>query len=106
MTQIQLTAGICQRLSKAEQPDEIDSLSQSEPIVQILSIKKVGPPTQAPLTDRYRIIVSDGEFFQQAMMSTHLNHLVDKAEVQKNTVVKIEKFTCNTVQDKRCASFL
>ena len=101
MTPVQLTAGICELIRDTE---DFDKLADSAPTVQILSIKKVGP-SGAGQVDRYRIIVSDGVTFQQAMMATHLNHFVDQGEVQKNTVVKIDKFTCNMVQDKKCVSF-
>ena len=101
MADIQLTAGICRRLNDTQDQNELEELWTSEPTVQILSIKKVGPQTGPTHTDRYRIIVSDGETFLQAMMATQLNHFVEEGHVGKNTVVVIEKFTANYVQDKR-----
>ena len=104
MSSIQLTAGICERIRDTDDHLEMDALSQSGPIVQILSIKKVGSSGPGQV-DRHRLIVSDGGMFQQAMMSTHLNHLVEEGEVQKNTVVKIDNFTCNLVQEKKYVLF-
>lgn len=98
---MQLTAGICERLNNATDTNELEALWSSEPTVQILSIKKVGPTSGPAATDRYRIIVSDGEFFLQAMMATQLNRFVEEGHVGKNTVVVIEKFTCNYVQEKK-----
>jgi replication factor A1 len=54
--------------------------------------------------DRYRIIVSDGEHFIQAMLATQLNHLVNDESIKKNTIVNVTKMTCNYVQDKRCVA--
>ena len=96
----QLTAGICQRLQAVKNEEEQAVLSQSPITLQVLSIKKVGA-TSSATSDRYRIIVSDGEHFVQAMLATHVNKLVEDGEVVKNSIVVIDKFTCNFVQDKR-----
>jgi len=70
--------------------------------VQLLSIKKVIPTTiSSNSTDRYRIIISDGVHFVQPMLATQLNELVTTGEINKNTVVIIDKLACNFVQDKR-----
>ena len=101
MGDVQLTAGIAQLLTNTSDTDELEKLFSSGPTVQILSIKKVGSTTGPVAVDRYRIIVSDGEYFVQAMMATQLNGLVEDGRVGKNTVVVIEKFTANYVQEKR-----
>lgn len=101
MTQIQLTAGSCARLHHATPEDE--DLFNSPHTVQFLSIKKVTPTstTNNPSVDRYRIILSDGINFVQAMLATQLNHLVQENAIGKHTVATIEKLTCNYVQEKR-----
>ncbi|KAF9227715.1 replication factor-A protein 1 [Gyrodon lividus] len=100
MSQQQLSAGICTTLNEAS-PKEIDELSSGY-TVQLLSIKKVSATTvTAPPTDRFRIILSDGIHFVQAMLATQLNELVSNGEIIKNTIVVIDKLTCNFVQDKR-----
>ncbi|THG99977.1 hypothetical protein EW026_g2488 [Hermanssonia centrifuga] len=102
MSNVQLTAGICERLNTpGDNDEEQETLWNSQPTVQILSIKKVGTTTGPNALDRYRIIVSDGEFFLQAMLATQLNKLVEEGTVGKNTVVVINKFTSNYVQEKR-----
>lgn len=100
MANVQLTGGICSRLTTTQDEDELEALFNSAPTLQILSIKKVGAGPGSTL-DRYRIIVSDGEAFTQSMMATQLNHYVEDGSVVKNTVVVVEKFTCNYVQQKR-----
>ncbi|KAI6045607.1 hypothetical protein EDC04DRAFT_2888624 [Pisolithus marmoratus] len=97
---VQLTSGICNRLSGAS-PTEIDEIGGGY-TVQLVSIKKVGAVSvAAPAIDRYRIIMSDGVHFVQAMLATQLNDLVSNEEVVKNSVVIIDKLTCNVLGDKR-----
>lgn len=96
----QLSAGICARLSEAS-PTEIDELGTGY-TVQLLSIKKVAQATTTVATiDRYRIILSDGVHFVQAMLATQLNEFVSRGDIVKNSIVVIDKLTCNFVQDKR-----
>ncbi|KAI0093894.1 replication factor-A protein 1 [Irpex rosettiformis] len=95
----QLTSGICERIHNIKNDEEQEALTQTTPTLQVLSIKKVGPSTTA--ADRYRVIVSDGEHFLQAMLATQLNKFVEDDEVVKNSIIVIDKFTCNFVQDKR-----
>lgn len=102
MSQQQLSAGICARLNEAS-PAEIDELGSGY-TVQLLSIKKVMNQTTSTVAapiDRYRIILSDGVHFVQAMLATQLNELVSRGDITKNTIVVINKLTCNFVQDKR-----
>ncbi|KAG2349455.1 replication factor-A protein 1 [Suillus weaverae] len=96
----QLSSGICRRLNEAPQ-EEIDQLASGH-TVQLLSIKKVAPTSSSTTaTDRFRIIISDGVHFVQAMLATQLNDLVANGDINKNTVVVIDKLACNFVQDKR-----
>ncbi|KAJ3214341.1 Replication factor A protein 1 [Dinochytrium kinnereticum] len=72
------------------------------PVVQVLNIKKYGPQeSKGTEPERYRIIISDGEFFTQAMLSTQLNHLVTEERIVKHSVVVLNHFICNIVGPKR-----
>ena len=51
--------------------------------------------------ERYRLIISDGEYFVQAMLATQLNHMVHDNVITKHSVVRIESMTANTVKEKR-----
>jgi replication factor A1 len=99
----QLTKGLCERLQYSQIDDQ--DIFQSRPTVQFLSIKpiSVNPNGPAPpsANDRYRIILSDGDHFVQAMLATQLNHLVEKEAIGKNTIAVLERFTANVVQDRR-----
>ena len=101
-TDFQLSSGSCKRLQTAPQAD--DAVYDAPHTIQFLSIKKVNSTgaNGGPL-ERYRIIVSDGTHFIQAMLATQLNPLVNDQTIARNTVAVIEKSTCNTVQGKKCA---
>ncbi|TFK42451.1 replication factor-a protein [Crucibulum laeve] len=93
----QLTAGSATSLHNSSPDDE--DIFDAPHTVQFLSIKKVN--SSANSVDRYRIIMSDGEHFVQAMLATQLNGMVQDNTIGKNTVAVIEKLTCNYVQEKR-----
>lgn len=101
MSSIQLTAGSCRRLQFADPNDE--EVFETPHTVQFLSIKKVATSNTTTNTtvDRYRIIISDGEDFIQAMLATQLNELVQNNGLGKNAIAIVEKSTCNYVQGKR-----
>ncbi|KAH9001416.1 replication factor-a protein [Lactarius akahatsu] len=107
-----LTQGICERLNFGDKDDEY--LWGTKPTLQFLSIKKVvasaatnSPNNQgAPTTDRYRIIISDGVHFLQAMLATQLNHLVEEDRIGKNTIALIENMSCQHIMDKRLVILL
>jgi replication factor A1 len=105
-----LSGGICQKLHSVDSNDE--SVWSSKPTLQFLSIKKVvpgaNPSSNNPnaATDRYRIIISDGVHFLQAMLATQLNHLVEEDRIGKNTIALIENMSCQTIMDKRSVSRL
>ena len=101
-----LSEGICQRLNSGDSNDE--SLWSSKPTLQFLSIKKVVPGTNTGTannanvtTDRYRIIISDGLHFLQAMLATQLNYLVEDDRIGKNTIALVESMSCQNILDKR-----
>ncbi|KZO95312.1 replication factor-a protein [Calocera viscosa TUFC12733] len=95
---LDLTPSACSALMQDVPPEEY------RPTLQVLSVKQVNTgPTGPP---RMRVIISDGEYFTQAMLATQLNHLTEKpegglAELDKNTVIRLEKFASNSVQNKR-----
>lgn len=92
----QLTAGYCERAHDALENDE--EILSSTPTLQFLSFKKVG---QTAGTERYRIIVSDGEHFLQWMLATQLNHLIEEGHITKHTIATIDNVQANYVSGKR-----
>lgn len=98
-----LSAGACAQITQARLEDEV--AWNMQPTVQFLSIKKLlnSKPGDTSAPDRYRLIISDGVHFVQAMLATQLNELVENNKVTKHSVVKLEKYTSNIVQNKRYA---
>ena len=77
--------------------------SGGEPItVQVIHIRNV-PSTQG---DRYRVVLSDGEFYTQGMMSSQLNYLVSNGNLSVDGLVVIQDFMCNQIQGKNIVILL
>ncbi|KAF7322414.1 Replication protein A subunit [Mycena chlorophos] len=93
-----LSQGGCKQLHSAG-PDDVD-IFEATYTLQVLSVKSVANNTTTG-QDRFRIIVSDGINFVQAMLATQLNSLVAEESIKKHTILSITKMTCNFVQDKR-----
>lgn len=98
----QLEQGICKRLNDASQNDQ--DLFLTPHTVQVLSVKTVGQGTSP--NERYRIILSDGVHFIQAMLATQLNDMVASNQLTKNCIATVEKLSCNYVQERRYATRL
>ena len=48
-----------------------------------------------------RLVLSDGEHYQQAMLATQLNDTIDMDNFKPNTLVRLDEVICNVVQDRR-----
>lgn len=95
----ELTAGIVAKAFNAVDPSEVENL---QPTVQLLSIKKVANARDTNNPDRYRIIVSDGAQFIQAMLATQLNDLVEAGQLRRNVIVRLNKFAAQNISAKKC----
>jgi len=77
------------------------------PCVQVLDVKKIQPnPGQSTGQDRYRLIISDGTHYQQAMLATQLNELVTSNQIVPNGLISLVDFICNEVQNKKIVIIL
>ncbi|XP_013776501.1 replication protein A 70 kDa DNA-binding subunit-like, partial [Limulus polyphemus] len=66
-----------------------------KPVLQILSYKQISGGGN----ERFRLLLSDGEAcIQFAMLATQLNTLIHKGELERNTVICLDKYLCNEVQ--------
>ena len=92
-----LSTGACAKITQALSSD-VEAWNLA-PTVQFLSIKKL--PGSGGNLDRYRLIISDGAHFVQAMLATQLNDAVEKGTIKKHSVVVLEKYTTNVIQNKR-----
>lgn len=78
-----------------ENQDGSSNLAQTQPILQAITILPVKGKT-----DRFRIILSDGEYYCQGMLATQLNPLVLSNQLQTNDIVQIQDYMNNRVKDK------
>lgn len=76
--------------------------TSTHPVLQIIELKRISSqnanPNSAP---RFRLAVSDGEKFQQAMLATQLNQLVLSEKLLLHSLVRLQDYICNEVQNKR-----
>ncbi|KAI5066239.1 hypothetical protein GOP47_0018863 [Adiantum capillus-veneris] len=84
-------------------PNAILALNSGEtdlqPLVQVLDVRQIG--TGQSVQERYRLVLSDGNYVQQAMLATQLNEFVKSGQVQKGSIVKLVEYICNTVQSRK-----
>ncbi|KIL66429.1 hypothetical protein M378DRAFT_389366 [Amanita muscaria Koide BX008] len=97
-TMYQLSPGSCQRLH--DTVSSYDPILNQPHILQILSIKVLNLTTSENSVDRYRVILSDGVHFIHAMLATQLSQYVQEKQIQRYSVISIEKMTCNQLQEK------
>jgi replication factor A1 len=84
-------------------PNAISALNSGvvdlKPMVQVLDIKQIG--SAQSMQERYRMVLSDGSFMQQAMLATQLNEYVKSGRVEKGSVVQLTEYICNSVQNRK-----
>ncbi|EST08505.1 Replication factor A, C-terminal [Kalmanozyma brasiliensis GHG001] len=77
--------------------------SVQNPVCQILSIKKIqaSATSASNVGDRYRIILSDGVHYAQAMLASQKRFMVESGELEKHCLVRVSQYASNTVQSRR-----
>ena len=60
--------------------------------------------TEPPTAERYRLQVSDGASFQPCMLATQMNQKIANGEMDKFSVVRVLKYLCNTIHDRKSAA--
>lgn len=78
-----------------EQPDTKEQINQ-QIALQVTNIKAVTAGGQ----ERHRVVLSDGNFFVQGMLTTQLNDLVHQGLLQKNSIIQVEHYMKNQVQGR------
>ncbi|KAL7747612.1 Replication factor A protein 1 [Sorochytrium milnesiophthora] len=66
------------------------------PVLQVLNVKRIDPQAGGS-GERFRLILSDGVQYAQAMLATTLNDLCVRNIVTKHTVVRLTNYTVNDV---------
>ncbi|KAM3586834.1 Replication factor A protein 1 [Umbelopsis sp. WA50703] len=83
---------------KAIYNDQKDSPLCKNPVVQVINIKKV--PTSNNV-NRYRVIISDGTYFMQAMLASQHTQLVENETLQKHSLIVLKDYVCNSLQNRK-----
>ena len=92
----QLTQGAIRRMVESGG----SANSGEQPICQVLTVKKI-PNNNGTGADRYRVILSDGEVYIQAMLSTQTAHLVEDGKLDRHCLIRISHFTANQVSNRQ-----
>ena len=67
------------------------------PVVQILKIAHIG---KNGATSRFRVILSDGKHKAHGMLATQNNADVEEGKISTNTIIRVQDYMKNIVQDK------
>lgn len=93
--EMQLSRGAIEQINRTKD-------TSGTPVVQVCELKKISQPNAKPdAPPRYRLAISDGVHFQQAMLATQLNTLIDQGAIALNTLIKLHDFICNKLHKKR-----
>jgi replication factor A1 len=71
-----------------------------QPVLQIVSLRRLATPADSAAV-RFRLAVSDGTHFQQAMLATQLNRLVSDRTIVQYSVVRVNDFVVQDVAGQR-----
>jgi len=96
-----LTPGAIKAIAENKKPEGNDF-----PVVQVLAIKKIQTKNKQNAQDRYRIVLSDGTYFQQAMLGVQQNELVVSGSLAQHCVVQLKEYLCNNINGKNIVIIL
>eukprot|EP00824_Muranothrix_gubernata_P012816 TRINITY_DN269_c2_g1_i1.p2 TRINITY_DN269_c2_g1~~TRINITY_DN269_c2_g1_i1.p2 ORF type:complete len:674 (-),score=142.68 TRINITY_DN269_c2_g1_i1:320-2305(-) len=71
------------------------------PVLQVMDVKRINAQPGTAASERYRLVLSDGRFYQQAMLATQLNELIRSGRLAPRCVVQLQEYICNVVQSRR-----
>ncbi|KAL3688110.1 hypothetical protein R1sor_014419 [Riccia sorocarpa] len=69
------------------------------PVLQVMDVRQIG--NAQTVQERYRLVLSDTVYVQQAMLATQLNEYVKNGQVQKGSIVQLIEYICNSVQNRK-----
>lgn len=97
---VQLTEGAIEMLSSGKwQPADV------KPVLQVIELRGIPSQTSSAVSggekpERYGLMLSDGLFFQKAVVATHRNSMVRSQQMQKGSVVQLREYVCNFIRDR------
>lgn len=74
------------------------SMPAFKPIIQLINVKNVKKESDG--SDRYRLILSDGQCFVQGMVATQLNELIANG-IRENNIIRVNEYMVNNVKGKK-----
>ena len=76
-------------LSSLEIIEMHNNQTGGQPLVQVLEVKPIS--SGGAQAQRYRLIISDGQHFMQAMLATQMNHLVAEQQVCHGRLIALHE---------------
>jgi len=87
------------QLSDGAIVDILNGGNPEKPVLQVLNVKKITAPNAS---DRYRLLLSDGDHtYSHAMLAAQMNKLLENDEMKNMAVIEVTKYMCNTLGEKR-----
>lgn len=68
------------------------------PTLQVLDVKKIVTGTTG---ERYRLVLSDGSYYMQAILTTKCQKLVTEGLLKKYAIIDLTEFSCSNVSCKK-----
>ncbi|CAA7054917.1 unnamed protein product [Microthlaspi erraticum] len=96
--EVQLTAGAIEMIRNKQVKSEKDMVL----ILQVAHLKEYNSTLQKGLAKkRYRMSLSDGTEIQLGMLATTQNYLADENILQVGSIVRLNSFICNKIEERR-----
>lgn len=78
------------------------SLRAVSVVSHLVHVHATNPVSNYAEPERYRLHLSDGMHKQPScMLATQLNSLITEDQIQKNGIIRLDKYICNTVSSRR-----
>ncbi|RHY09501.1 hypothetical protein DYB25_000215 [Aphanomyces astaci] len=90
----QLTPNAVPTLHNRQNPDGF------EPWVQVIDLKKI-VSASGKGGDRYRLVLSDGQYYMSGMLSTQLSSTLEDGSLAVNYFIRLKDYVGNTVQNRK-----
>ena len=71
------------------------------PLSDLRALQSKDGNSDDPKNKRYRVMLSDGQHYVTAMLSSQLNPLVLDGKLEKFTVVKLTEYLCQTINNRK-----
>ncbi|XP_071730502.1 replication protein A 70 kDa DNA-binding subunit C-like [Rutidosis leptorrhynchoides] len=94
---VNLTFGAISILSSSEWPSY-----GIKPVLQVIDVRTLQTQSGGggEGTERYRVLLSDGMYYQQGMLATQKNDLARFNQLQKGSIIRLTEFVCNQIRDR------